>query len=212
MSATATPALLSAVSAEGKSILEYSGASDKQLVPVHSLPALGTKHGPQNIMVLVASLDRLAPLDAAVRAKRHEDSLFIAHGVHLWNRLQSIQSLGSKELPAMVTDGIGNLLGPHLDIKSLNQHLKDEGTILLGKAVQQAKAAKKGENIMGYLLTGSHSHKHVKDLAIEFARQHKINHIFIGDHDGSFQMLGSFSDYISKYAPCDVTLVKSSNP
>jgi hypothetical protein len=51
---------------------------------------VGEQPGPQNVMVLVAGADRLEPLDRALRYKRSEDTVFLVHGVELWNKLQAL--------------------------------------------------------------------------------------------------------------------------
>jgi nucleotide-binding universal stress UspA family protein len=122
----------------------------------------------------------------------------------LWAQMLS-NAPGSFYVRLGVESCVGKEQASVLDVAKTNQHIKDKAMHELAAVVKQAKETKKGENIQGWLLTGD---KSIKDLALDFAVRHKIDHIFIGDHDKSLRALGSFADYVVMHAGCDVTVVK----
>jgi nucleotide-binding universal stress UspA family protein len=171
---------------------------------------LGVKAAPQHIMVLVSSPESLLVLDQALRFKRPEDKVSIVHGVELWHKLQMVSEIpGSYYLKRGVEQLLGKDEAAALDVAKSNQVLKEAAGHLLQSLVHQARQAKPGElNIGGVLLTGTHSHKNLRDLALEFAHTHKVDLIVVGDKDKRLRLLGSFCDFIVQNATCTVTVVK----
>jgi nucleotide-binding universal stress UspA family protein len=194
-------------------IIEFNGEhKDAQSTAVVLTPEpLGNIPHAQHLMVLIAGFDNQLVLDRALRAKRPEDTLTIAHGVELWNKLQMINDVsvpGSYYIKKGMEKLVGQEETAKLDISKTNENLKVAAKHVLQALVKKAKDAKHGDNINGVLLTGSHSHKSTQDLALEYAHKHKVDHVFVGDKEKTFRLLGSFCDYIVQHSQCDVTVVK----